>query len=112
MDDQAVGHGVRRRRDGPGHLVRGARARFHAHAGATVVGYALMVGGVQTVAGVGPLLVPESGIALIYLLGRLVSAVFALLTGVAVLFAHRWRGWTAFAPLLVGLCPLVGGLGA
>lgn len=77
-----------------------------------VVGYALMVvGAVQTVAGVGPLLDPEVGLALIYLLGRLIAAVFTLLTGVAVLAARRWRGWTGVVPVLLGLCPLVGELG-
>ena len=81
--------------------------------GAAILGYALMVvGGVQTVAGVGPLIDAEAGVALLYLLGRLISAVFALLTGVAVLAARRWRGWAAFTPLLVGLCPLVGELGS
>ena len=81
--------------------------------GAAVLGYALMVaGGVQTVLGVGPLLDPEAGVALLYLLGRLISAVFALLTGVAVLAARRWAGWMALTPLLVGLCPLVGELGS
>ena len=80
--------------------------------GVAVFGYAVMVvGALQTVLGVGPLLDPEAGVALLYLLGRLISAVFALLTGVAVLAARRWRGWTAFTPLLVGLCPLVGELG-
>lgn len=77
-----------------------------------VLGYALMVvGAAQTAAGVGPLLDPEAGISLIYLLGRLIAAVFALLTGLAVLGARRWRGWAASTPLLVGLCPLVGELG-
>ncbi len=80
--------------------------------GVAVLGYALMVvGGVQTVVGVGPLVDPEAGIALIYLLGRLISAAFALFTGVAILHVRRWRGWAAFTPLLVGLCPLVGELG-
>lgn len=80
--------------------------------GVAVAGYALMfVGAAQTVAGVGPLVDPEAGIALIYLLGRLISALFTLLTGVAVLAARRWRGWAAFTPLLLGLCPLVGELG-
>lgn len=77
-----------------------------------LLGYALMVvGALQTVAGVGPLLDPEAGLALIYLLGRLIAAVFALLTGIAVLAARRWRGWASFLPVLLGLCPLVGELG-
>ncbi len=80
--------------------------------GVAVLGYALMlVGALQTIAGVGPLLDPEAGVALIYLLGRLIAALFALLTGIAVLTARRWRGWAALTPLLVGLCPLVGELG-
>ncbi len=80
--------------------------------GVAVLGYALMVlGAGQTVAGVGPLLDPEAGVALLYLLGRLIAAVFTLLTGIAVIAARRWRGWAAFTPLLVGLCPLVGELG-
>ncbi len=78
-----------------------------------VLGYGLMVvGALQTIAGVGPLLDPEAGVALIYLLGRLVAAVFMLLTGVAVVLARRWTGWPAFTPVLVGLCPLVGELGS
>lgn len=81
--------------------------------GVTMGGYAIMViGALQTVLGVGPLLDPASGVALLYLLGRLISAVFAFFTGIAVLAARRWRGWVAFTPLLVGLCPLVGELGA
>ena len=81
--------------------------------GVAVLGYALMIlGAGQTVAGVGPLLDPEAGLALLYLFGRLIAAVFTLLTGVAVLVARRWRGWAALTPLLVGLCPLVGELGS
>jgi hypothetical protein len=72
----------------------------------------MVVGALQTVAGVGPLIDPEAGVALLYLLGRLIGAVFALLTGVAVLVARRWLGRAAFMPLLVGLCPLVGELGS
>lgn len=78
-----------------------------------MLGYALMVvGAVQTIAGVGPLIDPEAGVALTYLLGRLVAAIFTLLTGIAVLAARRWRGWAMFTPLLLGLCPLIGELGS
>jgi hypothetical protein len=73
------------------------------------LGYALMiVGAVLTVAGVGPLTDQDTAVSLIYLLGRLIAVVFTLLTGVAVLAARRWQGWAAFAPLLLGVWPLVG----
>lgn len=78
-----------------------------------MLGYALMVvGAVQTLAGVGPLIDPEAGLALIYLVERLIAAVFTLLTGIAVLTARRWRGWSMFTPLLLGLCLLIGELGS
>lgn len=76
------------------------------------LGYALMVaGGALTVAGAGPLTDPVTAISLIYLLGRLIALFFTLFTAIAILAARRWRGWTAFAPLLLALCPLVGELG-
>jgi hypothetical protein len=40
-------------------------------------------------------------------LGALSSAIGLLLTGIAVLRAGQWQGWTRWAPLLVGLYPLV-----
>ncbi len=38
-------------------------------------------------------------------LGALVSAIGLLLTGIAVLRAKRWQGWTRWMPLLTGLYP-------
>ena len=38
-------------------------------------------------------------------LGALVSAVGMLLTGIAVLTAQQWQGWTRWMPLLAGLYP-------
>ena len=38
-------------------------------------------------------------------LGAIVSAVGLLLTGVAVLRAKQWQGWTRWAPFLTGLYP-------
>lgn len=37
--------------------------------------------------------------------GALVSAVGVLLTGIAVLMAKQWRGWTRWMPFLTGLYP-------
>lgn len=72
------------------------------------LGYALMiVGGVLTLLGVGPLTDPETAVSLIFLLGRLLAALFTLLTGIAVLAGRRWPGWAGFAPLLLGLWPLL-----
>jgi hypothetical protein len=77
--------------------------------GAAVLGYGLMiVGVVLTITGVGPLSDPPEKVSLIYLLGRLLAVVFTILTGGAVLAAGRWLGWVRFAPLLLGLWPLVG----
>jgi hypothetical protein len=73
-----------------------------------VLGYLLMVvGTVLQIAGIGPLTDPPENVSLIFLLGRLVVAVFTLLTGIAVLMGRRWKGWTRFAPLLLGLWPLL-----
>jgi hypothetical protein len=38
-------------------------------------------------------------------LGALVSAIGMLLTGIAVLVAKRWQGWTRWMPLVAGLYP-------
>lgn len=38
-------------------------------------------------------------------LGALVSAIGLVLTGIAVLVAKRWQGWTRWMPLLTGLYP-------
>lgn len=40
-------------------------------------------------------------------LAPLVSAVGILLTGIAVLRANRWQGWTRWLPLLTGLYPFL-----
>lgn len=40
-------------------------------------------------------------------LGALLTAVGMLLTGIAVLQAHRWLGWHRWTPLLTGLYPFV-----
>jgi len=40
-------------------------------------------------------------------LGAITSAVGMLLTGIAVLLAKAWRGWTRWVPLLAGLYPWV-----
>jgi len=40
-------------------------------------------------------------------IGALVSAVGILLTGIAVLTAKRWHGWTRWMPLLTGLYPFL-----
>jgi hypothetical protein len=40
-------------------------------------------------------------------LGALVSALGLVLTGLAVLMAKRWAGWTRWAPLLAGLFPFL-----
>jgi hypothetical protein len=77
--------------------------------GMAALGYGLMViGGGLTLAGAGPLSDPPYNVSLIYLLGRLITVIFTLLTGVAVLTARRWQGWTKFAPLLLGLWPIIG----
>lgn len=77
--------------------------------GAAVLGYALMiVGALLMVAGVGPITDPVQAVSLVYLLGRLIAVVFSVLTGVAVLLARHWKGWTRFAPLALGLWPLLG----
>ena len=39
------------------------------------------------------------------ILGALVSAFGILLTGIAVLMAKQWSGWTRWMPLLTGLDP-------
>jgi hypothetical protein len=76
-----------------------------------ILGFALMVvGGLLTVAGIGPLTDPETAVSLIYLLGRLIAAIFTLATGIAVIVARRWQGWARFAPLLFGLWPILGEL--
>lgn len=73
-----------------------------------VLGYLLMVvGTVLQIAGIGPLTDPPESVSLIFLLGRLIAAVFTLLTGIAVLMGRRWKGWTRFAPLLLGLWPIL-----
>lgn len=80
--------------------------------GVAALGYALMVvGALLMVAGVGPITDPERAVSLVYLLGRLIAVVFTVFTGIAVLVARRWRGWTRFAPLLLGLWPLIGEAG-
>jgi hypothetical protein len=77
--------------------------------GMAALGYGLMViGGGLTLAGAGPLSDPPYNVSLIYLLGRLITVVFTLLTSVAVLTARRWQGWTKFAPLLLGLWSIIG----
>jgi hypothetical protein len=77
--------------------------------GIAALGYGLMVvGGGLTLIGAGPLSDPPYNVSLIYLLGRLITVIFTLLTGVAVLTARRWQGWTKFAPLLLGLWPIIG----
>jgi hypothetical protein len=38
-------------------------------------------------------------------LGALISAIGMLLTGIAVLVAKRWQGWTRWMPLVAGLYP-------
>ncbi len=61
--------------------------------GVAVLGYVLMiVGGLLTIVGAGPLADPEAPISLIYLLGRLITVVFTFFTGIAVLTARRGRG--------------------
>jgi hypothetical protein len=84
----------------------GLRGWFGAIAfGGAVLGYVLMIiGGVLTLAGTGPLTDPAGGVSLIYILGRLLTALFTLLTALAVLAARRWRGWAKFAPLFLFLC--------
>jgi hypothetical protein len=73
--------------------------------GGAVLGYVLMiVGCVLTLVGAGPLTDPAGGVSLIYILGRLLTALFTLLTAFAVLAARRWRGWTRFVPLFLFLC--------
>ncbi|MBC8162990.1 MAG: hypothetical protein H7Z42_17420 [Roseiflexaceae bacterium] len=73
-----------------------------------VLGHGLMViGSVLTIFGIGPLTDPQTAVSLIFLLGRLIAVVFTLLTGIAVLLARRWRGWAAFAPLLLALWPIL-----
>jgi len=52
----------------------------------------LIVGGLLTIVGAGPLADPEAPISLIYLLGRLITVVFTFFTGIAVLTARRGRG--------------------
>jgi len=79
--------------------------------GVAVLGYVLMIsGGVLTLFGVGPLTDPVTAVSLIYLLGRLIAVIFTLLTGIAVVQTRRWPHWTRFAPLLLGLWPIVGEL--
>ena len=79
--------------------------------GVAVLGSVLMViGGVLTILGIGPLTDPETAVSLIYLLGRLIAVIFTLLTGIAVVLARRWQGWTRWAPLLFGLWPILGEL--
>ncbi len=76
-----------------------------------VLGYGLMaVGTVMQMAGIGPLSDPPDNVSLIFLLGRLIAVVFGFLTGIVVLTARRWQGWTRFAPLLLGLFPIFGEL--
>jgi hypothetical protein len=87
----------------------GLRGWFGAIAfGGALLGYVLMiVGCVLTLAGAGPLTDPAGGVSLIYILGRLLTALFTLLTAFAVLAARRWRGWrgwTKFVPLFLFLC--------
>lgn len=84
----------------------GLRGWFDAIAfGGTVLGYVLMiVGCVLTLAGAGPLTDPAGGVSLIYILGRLLTALFTLLTALAVLAARRWQGWARFVPLFLFLC--------
>jgi|GEM_PF-1017110 len=79
--------------------------------GVAMLGYVLMViGGVLTILGIGPLTDPETAVSLIFLLGRLIAVIFTLLTGVAVVLARRWQGWTRWTPLLFGLWPIMGEL--
>jgi hypothetical protein len=79
--------------------------------GIALLGYILMAVGIATqLAGIGPLSDPPESVSLIFLLGRLITVVFGLLTGIAVLTAQRWHGWARFAPLLLGLCPIFGEL--
>lgn len=76
--------------------------------GVALLGYAMMVvGGVLTSLGIGPLNEPSQGVSLIYLLGRLIAALLTLLAGIAVVVARRWHGWTRWAPLLFGLWPIL-----
>lgn len=63
-----------------------------------VIGHLVFVGGEihSLVIGAGSDLIP---------LGALVSAFGMLLTGIAVLVANQWRGWTRWIPFLAGLYP-------
>lgn len=80
--------------------------------GAAAGGYALMISGaLLMVAGVGPITDPVQAVSLVYLLGRLITVVFTVGTGIAVLVARQWQGWTRLAPLALGVWPLVGEAG-
>lgn len=79
--------------------------------GVAMLGYVLMViGGVFTLLGIGPSTDPDTAVSLVYLLGRLIAVIFTLLSGIAVVQARRWPRWTRFAPLLLGLWPILGEL--
>lgn len=75
--------------------------------GVAVLGHILMVvGGVLTILGAGPLADPDP-VSLIFLLGRLIAVVFTLLTGIAVLAVGRWQGWARYVVLVIGIFPLL-----